>query len=208
MKALLIIGCGGHGKVVAETAELCGYERIAFLDDLWPQINFSGIWPVISSIDAIDGLRREFDHCFVAIGDNTVRLDYLRRAEMLDYERPSLVHPKAIFSKYAEMGKGSIVCMGAVAGVFVKVGSGVILNTGCTVDHDCVLEDGVHISPGAHIAGGVQIGKRTWVGVGASIIERISVGKDVTVGAGASVICDIPDRNLYVGVPAQPVKKR
>ena len=34
---LLIIGAGGHGKVVAEVAEACGYENIAFLDDNSPE---------------------------------------------------------------------------------------------------------------------------------------------------------------------------
>lgn len=34
MKRLLIIGAGGHGKVVAEVAKDVGYEEIAFLDDI------------------------------------------------------------------------------------------------------------------------------------------------------------------------------
>ena len=32
-KSLLIIGAGGHGKVVKEVAEAVGYDKIAFLDD-------------------------------------------------------------------------------------------------------------------------------------------------------------------------------
>ena len=32
-KSLLIIGAGGHGKVVAEVAAACGYDNISFLDD-------------------------------------------------------------------------------------------------------------------------------------------------------------------------------
>ena len=31
-KSLLIIGAGGHGRVVKEVAEALGYDRIAFLD--------------------------------------------------------------------------------------------------------------------------------------------------------------------------------
>lgn len=32
MKSLLIVGAGGHGNVVAETAEACGYSNIQFVD--------------------------------------------------------------------------------------------------------------------------------------------------------------------------------
>lgn len=35
-KKLLIIGAGGHGQVVAEVAEDCGYQEIAFIDDKRP----------------------------------------------------------------------------------------------------------------------------------------------------------------------------
>lgn len=38
MKTLLILGAGGHGKSVAETALLRGeWESVVFLDDAWPQ---------------------------------------------------------------------------------------------------------------------------------------------------------------------------
>ena len=30
---ILLIGNGGHGKVVEEVSKDCGYEKIAFLDD-------------------------------------------------------------------------------------------------------------------------------------------------------------------------------
>ena len=33
MKSLLILGAGGFGRMVAETAQALGYEKVVFLDD-------------------------------------------------------------------------------------------------------------------------------------------------------------------------------
>ncbi len=207
MTPLLIIGAGGHGRVVAETAELCGHGRIAFLDGRWPDIRSTGAWPVIGKDASLEEMRKDYSHCFVAIGDNTTRLKVMDRAREAGYQLPLLVHPSATVSKYAKLEEGGIVCAGAVAGVFVKSGRGVILNTGCTVDHDCLLGDGVHVSPGAHLAGGVHVGGRSWIGIGASVIENTRIGSDVMIGAGASVTRNIPDAVLATGVPARTVKK-
>ena len=34
MKSIAILGASGHGKVVAEIAELCGFQKIVFFDDV------------------------------------------------------------------------------------------------------------------------------------------------------------------------------
>ena len=53
MKRLLIIGAGGHGKVVADTAEENGcWDDIAFLDDRFPAIQKINQWPVVGSFYA------------------------------------------------------------------------------------------------------------------------------------------------------------
>jgi len=46
MKRLAILGASGHGKVVADTAECCGWQAVEFFDDAWPQRQGNGAWPV------------------------------------------------------------------------------------------------------------------------------------------------------------------
>src|SRR5690606_24126355 len=36
MIRLAILGASGHGKVVADCAELCGWSVVEFFDDAWP----------------------------------------------------------------------------------------------------------------------------------------------------------------------------
>lgn len=202
MKKLAILGASGHGKVVADTAELLGYE-VVFFDDAWPRLEANGHWPVIGDTQKLLELAKEFAGAVVAIGNNKIRLDRMTQLRETGFELPVLVHPQACVSRYAELGEGTVVFAGVVVNAGACIGSGVILNTGCTVDHDCVLGDGVHVSPGANLAGGVQVGARSWVGISSSVRQQICLGADVVVGAGAAVVKDVADAVTVVGVPAR-----
>lgn len=201
MKKLAILGASGHGKVVADTAELLGYE-VFFFDDAWPQLEANDHWPVVGDTARLLSLVGEFSGAAVAIGNNRIRLDKLNLLGDAGFDLPVLVHPQACVSRYAVLGSGTVVFAGAVVNADAQLGSGVILNTGCTVDHDCVLGDAVHVSPGANLAGGVQVGARSWIGIGSAVRQLVIIGADVVVGAGAAVVKDVPDRVTVTGVPA------
>lgn len=203
MKKLLLVGAGGHGKVVADLAEHLAWDEIAFLDDKWTEGYGDMPWPVIGKVDQIEALKGTFEHALIAIGNNGIRLNYHRRLLGLGFEVPVLVHPSATVSPYAKIGAGTVVFANAAINVDVRIGEAAIVNTGATVDHDAVLGDAAHVAPGANIAGNVEIGERTWVGIGASVREGAKIGADVTIGAGAAVVNDIPAGTTALGVPAR-----
>jgi sugar O-acyltransferase (sialic acid O-acetyltransferase NeuD family) len=202
IKSLLIIGAGGHGRIVADTAEQTGYSNIVFHDDRWPEMTTNLCWPVVGR-DKPQGLVAS--DVFVAIGNNAARLAMINMLISEGFAVPTLVHPRAYVSRHAVMGTGSFVGPMAAVNAGAKLGAGVIVNTSATVDHDCVLGDGVHISPGAHIAGGVHIGNVSWIGIGACVRETIRIGARVMVGAGAAVVSHVKDDSTVMGVPARPV---
>lgn len=203
MKRLAILGASGHGKVVADAAECCGWDSVVFFDDAWPERARNGVWRVAGrSADLLESLG-DFDGVVVAIGNNAIRqakMDLLRKAGGV---LPTIIHPSAVVSRYAALGEGSVVFAGAVVNVDAKVGCGAILNTGCSIDHDCVLGDAVHVSPGARLAGGVCVGDLSWVGIGASVRQLVRIGARAMVGAGAAVVSDLPDDVTAMGVPAR-----
>lgn len=203
MKRLAILGASGHGKVVADVAECCGWHEVIFFDDAWPEVSHNGHWKVEGNSQSLVARLDDFTGVIVAIGDNGIRAEKLRW--LLDISAPvvTLTHPSAIVSQYAELGAGTVVMPGVVVNVSSKVGKGVILNTGCGIDHDCTIGDCAHISPGARLAGGVKVGMQSWVGIGASVKQLINIGRQVTVGAGAVVVADLPDGATAVGVPAK-----
>jgi sugar O-acyltransferase (sialic acid O-acetyltransferase NeuD family) len=207
MKRLLIIGGGGHGKVVAETAIASGaWETIAFLDGRFPRLSRVMTWPVIGTDADTVRFVSEYPAIFLAIGDNGTRSKLAEAVQVAGYILPTIVHPAAWVSSTAHMGAGTVVVGGAVVNAEVMLGKRCIVNTGATVDHECQVGDDVHISPGVHIGGGVTIGKRSWIGIGAVIRHGVTVGSDVIVGAGAAVVKDVRDGVTVTGVPARQAR--
>jgi sugar O-acyltransferase (sialic acid O-acetyltransferase NeuD family) len=205
MKRLAILGAGGHGRVVADIAECCGWDEVVFFDDAWSEKSTNGYWPVEGFSERLIGLFDRFSGVTVAIGDNQKRADKLEW--LIKYNAPlvSLVHPSAIVSRYAELGEGVVVMPGVVVNVGAKIGAGTILNTSCTVDHDCEVGCCVHLSPGCRLAGGVKVGSQSWIGMGASIKQLVIIGEQVVVGAGATVLNNLVDGVKAVGTPAKVI---
>lgn len=202
---LLILGAGGHGKVVADTAVGAGWRDVRFLDDRLAPGTRVGSWVVHGPFP--DALRAGSGAaCAVAVGANALRLEWVERLIGAGIECPAIVSPHAVVSALAEIGDGTVVVAGAIVAVHARIGRACILNTGCSVDHDCVVGDGVHVSPGARLGGGVQVGPRSWIGIGATVRHDIGIGCDSTIGAGAVVIRHVADGSTVIGVAAQPMR--
>lgn len=198
---LVIIGAGGHGKVVADIAKLNGYEEILFLDDDVTKTKI-GKYDVAGTLNDADKYTNDYDF-FVAIGNNKFRKEITNILENKDIVTISMIHPSAVIDKTVNIGKGTVVMANTVINADTKIGDGCIINTAATVDHDCVIEDFVHISPGTHIAGTVNIGENTWIGVGSSIVNNIFICSNCIIGAGSVVITDIKKEGTYLGCPAK-----
>lgn len=211
MSGLLILGSGGHSKVVAETAIASGLaSNVAFLDDRYKSLDAClsvlgcpVIGPLELSLQA--DIRSQFDAAVVAIGHAAIRLHWISHLQEAGYYLPPLIHPTAWVSPSAQLGPASVVLAHAAVQAEASIGTGAILNTGCSVDHDAYLADGVHLCPGSRLAGEVKVGVRSWIGIGASVIQKVCIGSDVTVGAGAAVVRDVPNKVTVVGVPARIV---
>ncbi len=203
MNRLAILGASGHGKVVADTAECCGWRAIDFFDDEWPHVSSIGPWQVVGDTELLKRKLHIYEGVLVAIGNNHIRHRKLLELEAAGGRLCTLVHPAATVSRYALLDRGSVVFAGVVVNADSRIGLGAILNTGCSIDHDCMLGEAVHVSPGARLAGGVKVGDFSWIGIGASVRQLVRIGGQVTVGAGAVIVSDVSDLLTVVGVPAR-----
>jgi len=203
---LAVLGASGHGKVVADTAECCGWRTVEFFDDAWPGVQANAAWSVVGDTAALMGRLADFDGVVVAIGNNRIRHTKLLELRAAGACLITLVHPAAIVSRYAVIGEGTVIFAGAVVNAEARINLGCILNTGCSIDHDCLLGDAVHISPGARLAGAVQVGGLSWIGIGASVRQLVHIGERVMVGAGSAVVSDIPSDVTVAGVPAKRMR--
>lgn len=198
---LVIIGAGGHGKVIADNALKNGYKSICFVDDysVGECVGFS-IIGTSAEIEALNDGKTEF---LIGIGDNAIRK---RIAETYDVNWVTLIHPSAQIAVNASIGKGTVVMAGAVVNACATVGCHCIINTSSVIEHDNVLKDYVHISPSAKLGGTVHIGEQTHIGIGATVSNNIDICSRCIIGAGAVVVEEIKNNGTYAGVPARIIK--
>lgn len=198
-KSIVIIGAGGHGKVIADIAKLNHYDQILFLDDNTSIKTCVG-YPVVGTIN--DMFNYPDSDFIIAIGNSSIRQKIQGELEAAGLSVVSLIHPNAVIGSNVSIGSGSVIMAGVVINTETKLGKGCIINTCASVDHECILHDYVHVSVGAHLAGQVVVGKQTWISAGATIINNISIVDNCMIGAGAVVVKSITEAGVYVGVPA------
>ena len=205
-KRCVILGCGGHGRVVLDILRhLEPYELVGFVDSNPDMQNrrIDGL-SVLGKPDELHELRDRLsiDCAIVAIGDNGVRRELGERLSALGFELINAIHPSANIAANAILGRNIMVAAGALVCAHCQIGDSVILNTGCIVDHESLIGTATHICPGARIAGRVTVESGAFIGIGATVIQSIRVGCEAVVGAGAVVIRDVPPMSTVVGVPA------
>ncbi|MBB6674816.1 acetyltransferase [Cohnella nanjingensis] len=209
-QALILIGAGGHGKVVAEAAAATGRYRVAaFADDKYEQEKVEGgiLRVPVADVQRLLG-RLDDVQLILAVGNNVVRRRLEARLGLSADWYATVVHPSAVISKSATIGRGTVVLAGAILNADAVVGRHAIVNTKAVVEHDCAVGDYTHVSPAAALAGGVTLEAGAQVGIGACVLPGLTVGAWSTLGAGATAIRDVPAGCTAVGVPASHIRYR
>lgn len=194
---LVIVGAGGHGKVIADIALKNGYKDICFVDD--NTIGECMGFPIIGKCCDLEWLSVGKTEFVIAVGDNETRK---RIAESHDVNWVTLIHPSAQIGANVSIEHGTVIMAGAVVNACASIGWHCIINTCAVVEHDNALDDYVHISPSASLGGTVHIGECTHIGIGATVINNINICSNCRIGAGAVVVKDITEKSTYIGVPA------
>lgn len=206
---VVIIGAGGHGRVVLDIVRAAGEQNpVGFIDA--DEARAGGSVDGVKIIGAINLLPRLVKQgitgAIVAIGDNRVRVSYAEAVVSAGLELISAVHPTASTSPSVRIGRNVVVGPGAIITAEAQIGDSAIINSGAVVEHECRIGKGVHICPGALLGGRVEAGAGAFVGLGARVIPCMKIGQGAIVGAGAVVIRDVPEFATVVGVPAKVVK--
>jgi len=131
MKRIVVVGAGGHGKVVADAARVGGaFEVAAFADELALQRDgdlFLGT-RVLAGEDALARARElGIGYAIAAFGDCKARLGCCERLIAHGFEIVSVVHPRAIVSPDVSIGAGTFIAAGAVVGAAARLGETVIV---------------------------------------------------------------------------------
>jgi sugar O-acyltransferase (sialic acid O-acetyltransferase NeuD family) len=199
-KSLVIIGAGGHAKVVLDALLLSGLSESIFIAD----DNVTILGKKFQDFDILCDVKKAIasgNKFHVAIGDNLIRSKLYESAKFED--AISIFHPQSIISRSAFFEGGVFVAAGVIIGPDVEIGRGAIVNHSSVIDHDCNVGRYCHIAPGSILGGGVEVGARTLIGMGAKLLPGVKIGADSIIAAGAVVLEDFPSNSIVAGIPAK-----
>jgi sugar O-acyltransferase (sialic acid O-acetyltransferase NeuD family) len=206
--SLVMLGAGGHAKVMLSLASAAGLNVSGVCDPELAQqgsAEWRGI-KVLGGDEALEALDPATVGLVNGIGQlvgSTARRRVFERLMTQGFRFPALVHPAAWVDSSAVLNDGVQVMAGAVIQADTSVGANSIINTGASVDHDCYVGAHVHVAPGATLCGSVRVHDRAFIASGATVIQGLTVGEDAVVGAGAVLVRDLAARLILLGPAAR-----
>ena len=206
-KLVVIIGAGGHAKVVADIIEKSGDKVYGFLDDL---VEKGTIIANNEEYKVIGNFKNRFElqkinselEFIIAIGDNLTRNKIVQEDES-NIKYYTAIHPSSNIGIDVIIEEGSVIMANVCINSSARIGKHCIINTSSVIEHDNIIEDYVHISPNVSLGGTVRIGRFTHLGIGSIVRNNIRITNNCIIGAGAVVVKDIDKEGTYVGVPAK-----
>lgn len=205
---VIIVGGGGHAKVLLESLILRGQKVLGIVDvdpALWGSslrdVRFLGGEEQLQSYDAGSVMLVNGVGCVDARSLQKRKAIHERFAGR-GYRFARVVHPAAILATDAILDDGVQVMAGAILQSSARIGPDTLINTGAIIEHDCRLGAHVHVATRAVLAGGVAVGDDTLIGAGAVVVQGIRIGARSVIASGAMVRHDVPAGITVAGVPA------
>lgn len=210
LRPVIIVGAGGHGRVILDSLLSSGRPVKGFLDSHKAKGTAVALgYSVVGSESEIRNFVADCD-VVVGIGDGWIRSQIVNKLKEISpsIQFTSVIHPSAVISQDVEIRPGTVVMAGAVINIGSRIGEHVIVNTRASVDHDCNLSDFSAVQPGATLGGNVELGEFTVVALGSKIIHGKKVDMHSVIGAGATVVSDVPAFSICMGTPAKVTSNR
>ena len=206
-KKIVIIGAGGHAKVIADIIKKSGDSIYGFLDDnisigtiVLKRENIKVIGKIEDS-KKINSTNNDIKF-IIGIGNNEIRKKIVNSWD-LDYY--TAIHPSSQIGIDVVIEEGTVVMANACINSSTRVGKHCIINTGAIVEHDNVLENYVHVSPNATLCGTVEVGLLSHIGAGAVVRNNIQICNNCIIGCGGTVVKNIREPGVYIGNPVKKV---
>lgn len=209
MQDIVIIGAGGHAKVVIDIIEKEGKYNIIGLIDSYNDKKYHFGYKILGTLEN-ESLLRDMERGIIAIGDNWSR--YIISAKISSVNKGfkyiTCISPNAYIARGVIIEEGSVVMSGAIINSDTIIGRHCIINNNASIDHENVIGDYVSIAPSVTTGGNVSIGNYTAIGLGTNIIHKTVIGENTVVGAGSTVIKNISNFKVAYGTPCKVVRDR
>ena len=210
-KPIIILGAGGHAKVLADVLRSAGYKILGLTDPLIKsgEMKFGVVCLgddeklqeySVDEIELVNGIG--------AMPGRHLRWKLGKRMRERGYSFVTVIHPSAILSSDVRLANGAQIMAGVVLQTGVNIGCDSIANTGVCVDHDCYIGDSCHLAPGVTLSGEVRVGDGVHIGTGACVIQNIEIGARAVIAAGSVVYNDVPADMKFIQLQQMKVEPR
>ncbi len=208
---VVVIGDGGHSRVVASALRLLDREIIGFTSKS-AQYGEADDSKVRIFSDELVMKRFSPKEIELVLGVGSVSPNteagslqtIVRLFQASGFQFAGFVHPTAFVAEEASIAATAQIHAGAIVQAGATIGPFAIVNTGTIVDHDCEVGAFCHLAPGTVLSGNVKIGVGCHLGTGCRAIQGIHIGAYSFVAAGAVIAQSIEDGVWVKGVPAKP----
>ena len=213
-KKLVIIGGEGNGGVIASCVE---DNRTRFNDLEWEVVGFINDfetevcgYPVVGKLSDINNLIASTDYYFSwaihLVGRNYKTAELFGSVNIPDDRLATVIHKSAFIGQGATLEPGCFVMYNTYIGPNTHVGKCSLIMANCSIGHDVEIGPLCHCSVGTIMTGYSKLGYCADMAVGATIIAYKKVGDYAMVAASALATKDIPDGEIWAGIPAKKLK--
>lgn len=208
-KPIIVLGSGGHAKVLIEALRQSGREIVGLTDPIKSGASeYFGV-KVLGDDDMVFNYSPDevvLVNGIGAIPGNNSRRSLNNRMEEKGFLFTQVIHPSAVLASDVKIDGGTQIMAGVVIQAGVSIGRSCIINTGSIVDHDCVIHDDCHIAPGVTLSGNVVVNNGTHIGTGTSVIQDISIGNNCIIAAGSIIHKGIPANTKFIQLREEQVE--
>ena len=206
---IIVIGGGGHSKVVIDHVKRLGVYEILGYTDLFDKGLLLGV-KYLGTDEVLSNILNMHKNCKAVIGIGNVILSDKRfkiysMLKQLGFELPVIISKNTIINEKVKIDEGTVVLDAVTINVCSSIGKCAIINTGVIIEHDCQLGDFVHIATGAVLSGGVKVKNNSMIGSGVTIIHDKTIGENCLIGSGSVVTKNLLEAGTYIGIPAAKI---
>ncbi len=198
---VIILGAGGHAKVVADALSRTDYKVIGLISPDKEKGSLCFGVEVLGDDNVLDFYSNKEVLLANGIGSlsgTSPRWNMALKMRDKGFVFVSVIHPSAVIAHDVVLAEGVQIMAGAIVQPGVYIGQDTIINTASSVDHDCYIGANCHLSPGVILSGSVRIQGGTHVGTGCIVINNISIGSNCLIAAGAVVFKDVSDGHILI----------
>jgi UDP-perosamine 4-acetyltransferase len=200
-KVVILLGAGGHAKVVAEALIQSGKTILGLVaPDKKKGSKCFGLDVLGNDDELFSYSPREvvLANGIGALPGKVFRWKLASQMREKGFQFTRVIHPSATIAADVIVAEGAQVMAGSIIQPGSSIGQDSIVNTRVSIDHDCKIGENCHLAPGVILSGCVNIGKGAHLGTGSTVIQNISIGENSTVSAGSIVYKDLANDRILI----------